>query len=470
MGTSSLAAAASGQPEYCKVLAEVDPVDRHAPPINIEVNLPVKWNHEAFQFGGGGMDGALVTGLGNVPGAGNSGTPIATPLQRGYATFGSDSGHTGGEADASFAINAEAAANFEGDQIKKTHDAAQYLIRELYGSKPAEQYMAGGSNGGRETLLAAQRWPQDYNGIIAYYPVASFDGQVMELMYDWKLIYGTPGAWMNPTKVALLTNAVKASCAANGGVVNGIVMNPDACTGYDPTPLECPGGADTGNNCLSAVQIKVWKEVTSPVQFNNGAMLTGGWTSYPGYAEYNFATVYTANGAPQPNSSYAQYYIWHNPRLTYMTTDISDDIGEWLSEATKMDVTTDFTKFRDLGGKIIWVQGYDDDTLFLQASVALYDRLQQEYGASNLESWLRFYGVPGFSHGHGDFDASFDSVTTLQNWVQKGQAPPLNGLTVADSNAATQGRTLPLCEWPYWPKYDGTGDVNVASSFTCVEE
>ena len=177
--------------EYCKVLAAIHPVDAAAPDINIEVNLPTSWNGKALQRGGGGYNGTLVTGLTQVPYGPVTGP---TPLAQGYATLGSDSGHVGAIADGTFALNDEALANFGGNQLKKTHDAALALMQARYRKAPTRFYFAGNSQGGHEAFNVVQRWPQDYDGAIAIHPVYDFTLLQADGNYLAKAMYANGGA------------------------------------------------------------------------------------------------------------------------------------------------------------------------------------------------------------------------------------------------------------------------------------
>ncbi len=157
---------------YYKVQGAIHPVDPSAPDINFQLNLPANWNHKIVQFGGGAFDGFLVTADTATVGQGKD---LPTPLAQGYATFGSDSGHVGTNPwDSVFAINNEALRNFAHEQLKKTKDVAVSLATAFYGQKPERVYFIGGSNGGREALMTAQRYPQDYDGVVALYPVLNW--------------------------------------------------------------------------------------------------------------------------------------------------------------------------------------------------------------------------------------------------------------------------------------------------------
>src|SRR2546427_4306641 len=193
--------------EFCKVLGSIRPVDPTAPDIKFEVNLPGNWNNRMLQMGGGGFDGTLVTGLGGVS---NQPPSAPTPLALGYVTLGSDSGHEGaGGFDAAFALNDEALANFGHLQIKKTHDAAMYLIKAHYGSLPQHSYFAGASQGGHEGFVAAQKYPADFDGVIAQYPAYNVVLMHLGSQVFAKVLYGGNGAGgINPGKVKTLVAAV----------------------------------------------------------------------------------------------------------------------------------------------------------------------------------------------------------------------------------------------------------------------
>jgi len=183
--------------EYCKVLGAIHPVDRGAPDINFEVNLPSSWNHKMLQFGGGGLNGVLVTGLGFYSRQPETEAP---PLKRGYVTLGSDSGHQSGIAfDGRFYLNAEALENYGHQQIKKTHDVALQLIRARYGSRPSHSYFIGSSQGGHEGFDAAQRYPDDYDGVVAGYPAHNVLMLHLSAWHYAKALQASDGrSWINP--------------------------------------------------------------------------------------------------------------------------------------------------------------------------------------------------------------------------------------------------------------------------------
>lgn len=467
--------------EYCKVLAAIHPVDTTAPDINIEVNLPTRWNGKALQLGGGGYNGSLVTGLNQVP----YGPAGPTPLAAGYATLGSDSGHKGQIADGSFALNNEALVNFGGDQLKKTHDAAIHLIRARYSRIPKYFYIAGSSQGGHEVFLAIQRWPKDYDGAIATHPVYNFtllqtDGNALA-----RALYANGGAgWLNPKKLALLQSSVMGTCDALDGAADGVISHLAACaTTFKLSTLRCPGGTDAGDTCLSDAQIAVVNTINS--RYEPGFAFQGGITSFarwPILEGADWTGLFGLGTRPVPASPPApiadfglhvlsdpmvRYFITRNPAVDSLTFDPRAHAERLRAVSDVVDASSpDITAFRSRGGKMLLMHGTVDSAVPHYNTIDYYDRLVAQFGQRNLDSFVRFYLVPGFGHGTGQFIASWDSLAALEAWVEKGRAP--GTLVVADSKQGNNGRTRPLCVYPEWPRYRGTGDMNEAASYTCA--
>jgi Tannase and feruloyl esterase len=498
--------------EYCRVLGEIAPVDPTAPKIKFQVNLPTAWNGKAMMFGGGGYNGVVATGLGNLP-AGPTDKPF--PLGRGYATFGSDSGHQAGPAtsrDGSFAANDEALRNFSGDALKKTRDAAVIVIQTHYAKTPTRSYFAGGSTGGREALLAVGNWPRDFDGAIVLYP--AWNAAALNLHFGvMTREMAKPGAYMNRDKRKALLEASLEACDALDGVRDGIVANVRACeAAFDPNqaslrdkPLRCAGGADTGNDCLSDAQIAGVLALERPLVLDY--KMASGENGYPGFTTWgtdfgvpkehplqglvltlSLGTLAPAHPMPavkpldSPPSSppygstfyeqWAKYAVTRNPEYNALSLDPRAP-GPWqarIQALTQLQDAnrTDYSAFKARGGKILMAHGMHDALVSPRATRQLMDRLRQTMGAAALESMLRYYEIPSYGHAASTtFNAAWDSLTSLENWVEKGLAPPPQ--QVADT-VGVPGRTRPLCEWPAWPRYRGSGEVNAAASFECVKQ
>ncbi|MFM0260088.1 tannase/feruloyl esterase family alpha/beta hydrolase [Paraburkholderia sediminicola] len=475
--------------EYCKVLGSIHPVDFNAPDIRAEVDLPTNFNGKVVHFGGGGFDGTIANTEGSPADGFLSGVEpagVSTPLRRGYVTVGSDSGHEGNVLDGSFATNDEALANYAGDHIKMTHDFAAYIAKARYGSDFVHSYFIGGSSGGRQGLIAAQRFPHDYDGIISTYPASGITGLWLQMGRISRSLLA-PGGYVTPAKGKALLAAVIKQCDALDGVADGIISNPAACV-FDPTAIRCSGGGDTGDSCLSDVQLNTMTTAGTPLNFSFN--LANGVQTFPAYNAFtgaDFWSVGLAWGAsaddaliePGVIGKSAFYYTFSNdmlrfavardPALSILNFN-SANPGSLTSRvqvvSALMDSTsTDLTQFQGRGGKIILQHGQSDQFIPAQLSIDYYDRLASRFGQGPLSLFLKFYLVPGAAHGvGGQFNGSYDGLTVLDNWVTKGIEP--KNLTITDLAPPTAGRTRPMCEYPQWPKYVG-GDPNLAASFVC---
>jgi len=489
-------------PEHCLVTASISPVDPNAPKINFRVALPTSWNSKALMFGGGGFNGSIPNVVGNVS---NGPTDQPRPLARGYATFASDSGHQSnelGSQDGRWGLNDEAVRNFGGDALKKTHDAATFVIKSRYGSEPTRAYFTGGSTGGREALAAIQRWPADWDGAVAWYPAWNDAAALLGGLKVSRTL-AQPGAYPNTPKRLVIYQAAMEACDALDGVTDGLISNQKQCNAiFDPAvatlkgaPVRCAGGADTGDTCLSDVQINALKSMNSGAIFNYP--LASGETGYSGFNVWGSDLGITSNPSPlQPTITFlalgttqpaqpmartvpyislltdqwVKYSVTRDPNFNSLTLD-PENAGPWanrISELSKqLDTATDISAFQARGGKLLLAHGLSDVLVSSRATEVYYQRLVAQFGAEKVRSFVRYYEVPGLGHAVSTaFNATWDSLTALEQWVEKGTAPSAQ---VTTDTAGVPGRTRPLCDYPKWPQYKGSGDVNAAASFTCVD-
>ena len=500
--------------EYCKVLGDINPVDVKAPKIKFQVNLPANWNNKAMMFGGGGYNGVIATGLGNVP-AGPADKPA--PLARGYATFGSDSGHqanANGSRDGTFGANDEALKNFSSDALKKTRDAAMTIINARYAATVQKTYFAGGSTGGREALIAVQNWPQDFDGAIVLYPAwnaASLDLQFGRITRE----LAKPGAYPSRAKRKVLYDASLAACDSLDGVADGLISNVNACNAsFNPatallngTPIRCVGGADTGDTCLSDAQIAGFNVTNTPLVLSY--TLASGETTYPGFNTWgtdfgvpsaspvqptvltlSLGTEQPANpmppivGATSTSPATSPPYgstFWDQWVKFFVTRDAAfnslslDPQNPGALQARIVELTgiqdlnkTDLSAFHAKGGKILMAHGSHDALVSTRATEQYWDRIRNTMGAAKVDSFARYYEIPGYGHAVSSvFNAAWDSLTTLENWVEKGTTPPNQ---VVSDTVGVPGRTRPLCDYPAWAKYKGAGDINIAASYSCATQ
>jgi pimeloyl-ACP methyl ester carboxylesterase len=479
----AVAATAQGNTngDFCKVTGIVKPQNPSSPNLEFAVNLPMAWNRRVLQMGGGGYNGTLVTGLGGftLQPAG-----VDNPLKQGFVTVGTDGGHKSPPGfDGSFGMDDEALRNFGKESVKKGHDAALEVIKKAYGRAPERSYFIGGSQGGHEALDAAARYPNDYDGVVAHYPAYNVTLLHLGSLNAGRAVYAGGGAaWLNPAKTKLITDAVYAKCDALDGAQDGIVGQIKACnSAFDVKTLRCANGADGGDTCLSDAQLAAVGKITSDYK---PGFAVAGMDTFPKWALLEGALFRERSNfgqVPQPSNPLsgkepllytagdqtAKFIISRNPKLDAMTFDPKQYQSRIATVASIMDVTdVSLETFKAKGGKIILTHGTADDFITPHNTERYYERQVKQFGKAGVDSFIRFYMIPGLGHGFGPFNAKIDSLKALQNWVEKDEAP--KGLIAVDGNP-NANRSRPLCEWPAWPKFTGApGTEGSATSFTCV--
>lgn len=478
--------------EYCRVLGQIQPVDRRAQSIRFEVNLPSAWNGKAIHYGGGGFDGALskTNGL-RVQEVGIVRDPV--PLARGYATFGSDSGHhrrlfplpdEANELLSGFAQNPEMRANFAHDGLKKTHDVAVELMHRRYGAAPKRMLFLGGSTGGREAYFVTQLWPTDYDGVLGAY--AGWNQVQLDLQFirvsqaEYRGGNADQRGWLPTRATRLVAGKVMEACDAADGVKDGIISNPDGCH-FNPAPLAC--GAGRGGACLTPGQMETFRvfstEQKTAMPLGNGVQSIPGFNVYAGtdltgsmglvrhpfrHPLFPFNSFYYVVGTGVLRNFLTQNA--HFDALSFDTTSGGAYAQELPVQSRASDASdADLSRFAQHGGKLILLHGTTDATIPTGSTVQFYRMMQVKMGSERVNTFTRMYLVPGFGHTRGVFNAGFDAPGVLDAWLDTGKAP--EGLLVVDNNKAEHGRTRPLCAYPTWPKFIA-GDVNVAASFTCT--
>mgnify|MGYP006283957651 FL=1 len=479
-------AANNANGEFCAVRGLVIPATPEAPNMEFQVNLPSDWNGKAVQLGGGGFDGSLVTGLGP---AGLQPASVNNPLKQGYVTVGGDGGHKGTFAfDGAFGLNDEALLNYGRQSVKKVHDVAIAIVRARYAKAPSRYYFIGNSQGGHEALDAAARYWADFDGVVSNYPAYNVTMLHLASLDAARAGYEKNGAgWLSPAKTRLLTDAVFAACDELDGVKDGIISNVAACNAKFnietvKARLRCSNGADAGDTCLSDAQIAAVARITSPYkpgftiagldEFPRWALLEG--ARFEGRS--TFGNRPAPGNPPTPDDALlynagaatTKFIITRKPEFDAMTLDPKQFQSRTQEVGTIMDVTDiDLTPFRQKGGKLILVHGTVDDLISPHNTIAYYERHLAQQGRANMDSFSRFYTVPGLSHGFGPFNAKYDGLAALDAWVDKGTAP--GNLMASDGNP-NANRTRPMCLYPAWPRYNGTGSENDAANFTCVTQ
>jgi pimeloyl-ACP methyl ester carboxylesterase len=465
--SAAVVPASDGVPVYCKVNARIDPK------LNFELRLPDAWNSKLQYFGGGGYNGSISPLV--------AGDTLSLPaIKKGYATVGSDSGHQGSPLDASWALNDPTAAQLFGSlSVPTVMSSVVEMLKMAYGATPSKSYFEGCSNGGREALMTAQRYPNLFDGIIARAPAYNWVGFMGGFNRTAKAMVA-PGGALSVAKVATLAKAVRDACDGSDGIVDGVVSNPTACT-FDPQVLRCSGGADTGDSCLSDAQLATVASTTSPAVFagsptyrDPGRLLVGNEDD-PGA----FAVWTTGAGNPQ---AALQYLFQDTTVKTFLTRDLAadslaytwdQDAGALYALAALNDATNvDLRPFQNSGGKLILWHGENDAALNFSATSEYYTHMVAAVGGQGTaDSFARYYLAPGVNHCAGGPGAdTSDLLGALDAWVDQGTAPGTLGADKIVGGATAFSR--PLCQYPKYPRYTGPANnaqaAALASNYACT--
>ena len=471
--------------EYCRITGRVKALKPTTPDIRFDLNLPRHWNGRALQVGGGGYNGVVVSGTGVMPFS-----PDRAPLAQGYATFGDDSGHVRDSSLAVFGLVDEAVTNFGYAHLKKTHDAALALIARAYGRPPQRMYFAGGSTGGREGYTVMQRFPDDYDGVIANSPALNFSGVRLIGVKVGQAEYATPGGFIPPLLLERVYQRTLAVCDRLDGAADGIVSDVAACRAHETEivdSLRCAGSALSRDECLTDAQLATLMVLRDGLSLPY--RLAWDVSGYHGYnvfqgthlngslglghqAQRLAVPKFFANGYLfAQGDGYLRYFVARDADFDSLRFDPQHP-GKYRAQLVALSQTIgamnpDLARYMARGGKLITLQGLADEVISPNQTIAYREALVDRYGVDEVDRFMRLYMVPGFQHGSGAFVPSVDLLGALDRWVTRGASPET--LIATDIAAATNGRSRPLCRYPLFPRYVGKGNVNLASSFVCAE-
>ena len=505
---------------YCSVDGFMAPVSRepNAKAINFRVILPASWSRRSAQMGGSGNNGFIPNLM-----MGTDMSSRRSLVQLGFATYGSDSGHQmgpmmgfsqgGSRKDSSnfddWALNKEAIKNLGYMQLKKTHDAAMVLMKRMYGEKPQFNYFFGASQGGREALTVAQRYPDDYDGVAANVPLVNFSS--LMLAPELIRIQEKPlENWVTPAKTNAIASEFMRQCDKLDGLVDGIINNYMACRAIfdvkqgepDRNPWKakrCPGNKDpdpsdtSANACLTDGQIDTLNLVYSRYPFAtplaNGVTSFGMWVpnTDPSGSGLILPTRFRGQEGADENApmhshlgilgvtGFLMQDLKANP-LDYVEGGGLNARREELSPI--LDSTDpDLSAFHKRGGKMIVAIGTNDTLASPGAQLDYYGSVIDKMGKEKVNAFARFFVLPQANHGlmgtnysvDGDgksiqvepLPIRFDRFKMLVDWVEKGKIPPMS------VNVTGGKRSLPMCSYPAYPKYKG-GPVDKAESYECA--
>ena len=469
--TSTAIEAADGVPAYCRVQGYVSPA------IEFELRLPLDdWNGKFIHRGCGGFCGGVFIGA------------CDNHLKDGYACIASDMGHTSTALDAKWAYNAiQAEIDFGYRATHVVTVAGKVITERYYDNAPQRSYFMGCSTGGRQGLVEAQRFPYDFDGIVAGAPVINETGAGMQLNWSVAVNRDENGNQILPArKIQMIHDAVIEKCDMNDGLNDGLIGDARDCD-FQPAELQCLG--QDRDNCLTTAQVDVVNKIyDGPVNSDGVALYTGG--AQRG-SELNWRGNYISQDGGL--STYERFMgdlfrylgFYPDPGPSWQNADFDYDrdykrLG--MMESLYSGSNPDLRKYRDRGGKILVYQGWRDQSVVPLNIIDYYELTSNTMGGLDAtQDFFRLYMVPGMNHCSGGAGAyAIDYLAYMEDWVENGNAPDV--LTSVHPNVPVDhaGVDLPIPDdqidfsrpvYPYPAKvrYSGEGDPNDAASFIRVD-
>ena len=440
-------------PAFCRVAATLKPTSDSD--IKMEVWLPASgWNGKYQAVGNGGWAGTITY------------SAMARALRDGYATSSTDTGHTGG--NASFALgHPEKLVDYAYRAVHEMTAKSKAIANAFYGTDVKRSYFNGCSTGGRQALIAAQRFPNDFDGIVA--GAAANPKSALDAWRVWmtQAMLKDKASFIPEEKHRVVHQAVLNACDTLDGVEDGLIENPTRCR-FDPAVLACRG-AD-GPNCLTAAQVETAKVVMSPVKNRQTGQLI-----FPGFEPGTELGWSRMLSGPDPYANAVEqfkYIVFKDPKWDWRTFNLERDLAaaEKAGQGTLAAVDPNLTAFAQRGGKLITYHGWSDNSIAPQASVNFFARaLAATKAPTRGPAWLRLYMVPGMGHcSGGEGPDTFDMMSPLDAWVERGTLP--QQIVASKITAGKVTRTRPLCPYPQVARYKGTGSIDEAANFACVAQ
>ncbi len=505
-GPLTLQGVVTQAPAHClvkgKMKERTSPVDGAAYAIGFEMRLPVDWNGRFLHQANGGLDGSVVTALGSVSGA----APVAPGLVQGFAVLSSDAGH--GAPTPFFGVDPQARLDYGYQAVGTLTPMAKNLIKSAYGKAPDRSYIAGCSNGGRHAMVAASRYAEQYDGVLAGNPGFSLPKAATTQL--WKAqqyakvatrdANGQPdlNAAVTPAEFKLISSRMVARCDALDGVADGQVNDVAACQAAFSLQNDVPTCTGTRDgSCITSEQKSVLASVFAGPKNSKGEALYQGTWFDPGIAGANFASWHF--GAPATRDAGAVAFIFTSPPSTVAAFSATTGLQYALNfnmetDYQKIFATTsvytespwsfitppnpsDLNTLKNRGAKMIVFHGVADGVFSPIDSARWMDQLQAS-NSNNADAFARLFFIPGMNHcSGGPATDQFDMLAPLVAWVEQGKAPDSvtakargTGANVVNAELPatwSANRTRPLCVYPKVARYNGTGDVESASSFSC---
>jgi feruloyl esterase len=449
-------------PAFCRVAGVIRPTSDSN--IHFEVWMPSSgWNHKFQGVGNGGFAGVISFGA------------MGSLVTRGHSTASTDTGHEAGGTDASWALgHPQKVIDFGYRAIHETAAKAKAIIGAFYGEDPRRSYFSSCSNGGRQALMEAQRFPADYDGIIAGAPANFWTHLLAAAAWDNQAILATD-SYIPAAKLPAIEAAALAACDALDGVKDGVIENPAQCR-FDPAALLCKG--EESDACLTAPQVAALAKIYGGPRNSKGARIFPGY-SPGGEAEPGGWGAWITGAAREKSLMFAfgtQFFknmVYATPAWDYRTFDVDRDTKAADEKAAGMLNATDpdLKRFKDRGGKLILYHGWSDAAIPATNAIDYYTSAVSKMGAKSAGEFVRLFMVPGMQHcGGGSGPNSFDMDAAMERWVEEGVAPEQIIATKYKTGANRASgvlRTRPLCAYPEVARWKGTGSTDDAANFVC---
>jgi hypothetical protein len=469
-------------PAFCRVVVEATPSADSS--IKIEVWMPVNgqnggsWNGKMQGQGNGGFAGEI----------GYHGLGIA--VQRGYATVGTDTGHSGEATDANWALgHPEKVTDFGFRGIHEMTRVAKVVVKVFYGKDPQHSYFGGCSNGGRQALMEAQRFPEDYDGILAGAPANFWTHLLTKALADAQATTLDPTSYIPSSKLPAIARAVNAACDAQDGVADGIVNDPRKCH-FDPAATLCK--ESDSEKCLTAAQVTALKKLYDGPRDAKGREIfpgyvpgaeegPGGWGTWITGSAPGKSLLFAFSGGYFSNMVYEKADWNYKDASVDQAEKTADEKTAQFLNATEANLVA----FKTRGGKLILYHGWNDPAISALNTINYYNEVINRMRGQETEAFVRLYMVPGMQHcgggpgpdsfgqgGAGAKDTQHNVELALEQWVEKGIAPNAIVATKYEGGDPAKGvkMTRPLCPYPQIAKYKGKGETNDAGNFVCVAD
>ena len=464
----------SGLPPFCRVTGIFQPTADSQ--IRFEIWLPEKdWNQRFLGVGNGGFAGSIGY------------RELAGNVRRGYATAGSDTGHQADAEDASWAYgHPEKIKDFGWRAVHLTAERAKEVIAAYYGKPVSKSYFDSCSDGGREALMEAQRFPEDYDGILAGAPANNWSHMVTAGIDVAQVTVGHAESYISSLKLPAIQKASLAACDALDGVTDGIINDPSKCH-FDPQVLLCK--ATDSLDCLTQPQVNSLKKYYAGGSDGHGTLLFPGFTmgDESTWGSWIVGEAPGAASGAQYLQGYFRYMVTGDQTFNPLTADVAQAMQQ-ATEKTAADLDStnpDLSKLAARGGKLIMYHGWNDPAISPYNTIAYYHSVQKAMGEQKADAFMRLYMVPGMEHCAGGPGTSafgqlgiptsseprYGVFDALVGWVEKGTLADTVIATKFTPNAKGENQvtmTRPLCPYPSSAQYKGPGDTNQAASFTCA--